>query len=583
MSTLQEKYQLTQRFVRFLFAYRWRWLLIAACSCVGIVAGLAIPYLGKFVVDQSLANKDMLSFIAYTLSGGAIFIIGDLANRSSAYLEGYTKLRITGDLQQEVFARIQRSPLSWFQDKSTGQLMYTMSNDTEMVATYVSCVIPQALTLFPRLVGTLAIVFMLNWKMAIAALLFSPFICLPSYFFSKKIEIFMVDFIHNSELLFKKLQELLSHIHLIKVFGKEEESVSSYRGDLQKNIQLGKKQINFELISGFIVEATSKLAAGVIAFYGGYQVIRGELSLGSMAAISVYFMQLIGLQGQIASFFEQAAGGMVSCKRVAAILDMSEVPQKNTSAVAVQFKKGSLEFRNVSFGYRTGVSVLHNVSFSIAGGAHVALVGASGCGKTTLLYLAAGVYKPRQGSIFIDGEDIDAVLPASLHDQIGFVLQEPFLWNDTIENNIRYGKLQATKEEFDEACRVSGVLDFTTVLPLGMASLVGEGGCALSEGQKQKIAVARALIRKPKILIFDEAMSSMDSQSEELIIARLKERFSGTTLITVSHRLSTVMSADIVYYCNTAGVYIPGKPSDLLVHDSSFRNLFGDQVVSYEK
>jgi len=581
VSTLAEKYQLTGRFVRFLFSYRWRWFLIVVCSCAGVAAGLAVPYLGKLIVDYSLANKNIASFISYTLLGGAVFIIGDIANRLSVYMEGYAKLRITGDLRQAVFVRIQRFPLSWFENKSTGQLMYTMSDDTEMVATYVSCVIPHAITIFPRFIGALTIVFMLNWKIALVALLFSPFICLPSYFFSKRIEIFMVAFIHNSEHLFKEIQELLSHIHLIKVFGKEEESVGSYSSDLQKNIQLGKKQLDFELFSGFIIEATSKFAAGVIAFYGGYQVIRGELSLGSMAAISVYFMQLIGLQGQVASFFQSAAEDIVSCKRISAILDEPSIAPDEQNGPAAVFDKGMIEFRGVTFGYQPHMPVLNDVTLTVAAGSHVAVVGASGCGKTTLLYLAAGVYTPLRGNIFIDKYDINRVSSALVREQIGFVLQEPFLWNDTIEYNIRYGKPDASREEVEEACSIAGVTEFITSLPFGMASVIGESGCTLSEGQKQKIAVARALIRNTRIIIFDEAMSSMDSLSEESIMSRLKERKRGATVITVSHRLSTVMAADAVYYCNERGKFILGLPGELLRTDSSFRSIFGDQIKHY--
>lgn len=387
--------------------------------------------------------------------------------------------------------------------------------------------------------------------------------------------------IKNSEGIFKCLNEFFSHIQLVKAFGRERVEIRGYLKRLISNVRIRMRNTRLEVISGFAESAVNRVIIGLITFYGGYQVIRGQMTLGSLTAIMVYLSQLIGLQGDFAFFFQRIMLGLVSCERLRNILDEEARVTETKQAKDIKLRGGDIEFRKVSFGYREDELVLHKISFNIESGAYVALVGPSGCGKTTILNLLLRLYEPRSGDIIIDGYNIKNLKFSSLKEQIGIVLQEPFLWNDTIENNIRYGKPNASVQEIIEAAKICAVDEFARELPNRYQTIIGENACKISDGQKQKIAIARALIKKPKILILDEAMSSMDSQSEERIIAKVKQIQEILTVIVVSHRLSAVTNADKVYFLHKPEEIIVASGKGLLKNNRAFYDLFAAQAKDY--
>jgi ABC-type multidrug transport system fused ATPase/permease subunit len=343
------------------------------------------------------------------------------------------------------------------------------------------------------------------------------------------------------------------------------------------NIRIRIENIKLEIFSGFAASSISRIIIGLIAFYGGWQVIKGEMTLGSLTAIMVYLGQLIGLQRNFAYFFQTTALGLVSCQRVAEVLDVEAKIVEAKGAKEVTFRKGEISFREVSFGFRPQEPILKGISFDIEGGSHIAIVGPSGCGKTTLLNLILRLYDPWSGDIIIDGYRIKDLTFNSLKGQIGMALQEPFLLNDTVEANIGYGRGGADEKEITEAAKISGADDFIINLPDRYRTLIGENACKLSEGQKQKIAIARALVKRPKILIFDEAFSSMDSSSEEMIMKNIKKTQRDVTLIVISHRLSAVLNADLAYFLNRSNGLCIGRGEELLQKNEEFSALFVGQ------
>jgi ATP-binding cassette subfamily B protein len=337
------------------------------------------------------------------------------------------------------------------------------------------------------------------------------------------------------------------------------------------------KNLRLEILSGFANNAGNKTIIGLVGLYGGYQVIKGNLTLGSLTAITAYIYQLMGLPGEFSNFFHSASYGLISCQRINAILEERPKVVESINAKEVIFPKGEIIFQDVSFGYFPNKFVLNKLNFHVTGGGHIALVGPSGCGKTTLLNLLVRLYEPWGGEIIIDQWNINKLKLHSLRKQIGFALQEPFLWNQSIENNIKYGREEATREEILAVAKLTGIDDFVRDFPRGYQTLIGEDASKISEGQKQRIAIARALIKNPKILILDEAMASMDSASEEKIISNIKSTQKDLTLITVSHRLSTVMSADLAYYFFKPDEMIVDNPQNLCEYNREFIYLFTGQ------
>ncbi len=546
-----------------------------------VLLSLVNPYLSKLVIDRAFGNRDLKVFIILTLIGVTIFILNGLVSGLKDYLDRQVKIKVNFDLSKKVFKHFEKLDFDYFQNRSTGEHLYKSSYDIDRAADFITTTLPRVVATFPKLLFILLIILRLNWQMAVFSLCLAPLLYLPPYYFTGKMRKIWKDLIKNSEGIFKHLSEVFSHIQLVKAFGKEAYEVREHLRRRISNIRMRMRNVRLEVVSGFAGSAVNRIVIGLITFYGGYQVIKGQMTLGSLAAIMLYIGQLIGLQNSFAQFFQSIALGLVSCQRLEEILDEKVKMVEVKGARDVLFKKGKIVFRDVSFGYKQGESVLSGISFNIDGGSHIALVGSSGCGKTTILNLLLRLYEPWAGEIIIDGYDIRKLRFSSLKGQVGIALQEPFLWNDTIENNIRYGRPDASEQEVIEAAKICVVDEFVDKLPNRYKTLIGENACKISEGQKQKIAIARALIKRPKILILDEAMSSMDSRSEERIIARVRQIPEILTLIVVSHRLSTVMNADKVYFLHKPDQMLITSGKELLRNNRAFYHLFAAQAQDF--
>ena len=574
---IKKELKLFWGFLKYLIPYRKKQITVLILSGLSVFLGLVIPYLSKLVVDKAILNKELRTFILLGLIGTAVFIINGLIKAMASFLKKGVYLRVKFDLNKKVFGHLQKLPLGFFQNKSTGEHMFKIDYDVEQVTDLVSSVPEQLVSIFPRLFFILAIIFYLDWQMAIFSLVLAPILYLPIYYFTSRMRRVWEELTSNSQNIFKRLEEIFSHIYLVKAFGKEKKEISNYLTALIANIKINLKNVRLEVISNFTGGSFNRVIIGLITLFGGYQVIRGRITAGTLTAIIIYLTQLIGLQGSIGLFFQRIAMGQVSCKRLDEVLEKEpEVGELSGGQKKIILKQPRIEFKGASFGYRPKEYILKDLNFCIEKG-FTALTGPSGCGKTTIVNLILRLYDPWQGQIFIDGYNIRDLKSSFLKEQIGVALQGPFLWNDTIENNIRYARENASKQEIIEAAGLTGLDEFVEDLPQGYQTLIGENACKLSEGQKQKIAIARALIKRPKILILDEAMSSMDSASEEKVLLNIKQSQKDLILIVVSHRLSTVRSADLVYFLLSADEMIIDRPESFLENNGQFIELFAGQ------
>lgn len=583
MQNLSDKTQLKLflRFTNHLLPYWKKEAVILVLSVGGVLLGLINPYLSKIVIDKAFGNKDLKVFIILAAIGGTVFILNGLVDGLKRYLDRQIRIKLNFDLHKKIFKHLDKLDLTYFQNKSTGEHLYAVSYDIDRVSDFITTTPPDAIAIFPKLLFTLGIVFFLNWKMALFSLLLAPFLYLPAYYFTKRMKKSWEALINNSQNIFKRLQETFSHIQLVKAFGKETQSMRHYLKMLLTNVRISMRNIKLEIASNFASQTINRAVIGFIALYGGYQVIKGDMSLGSLTAIMVYLGQLISLQGNFAYFFQTTTLGLVSCQRVASVLDEKPKVVESKEAKEIIFQKGEIIFKHISFGYNSHEPVLDKISFKIEAGTCIALAGRSGCGKTTILNLILRLYDPWEGDIIIDGNNIKDLKFDALKGQIGIALQEPLLLNDTIENNITYGISNTDIRDLIEVSKICGVDDFVEILPCGYQSIIGENACKLSEGQKQKIAIARALIKKPKILILDEAFASMDSRSEEKIISRIKKSREACTIIIVSHRLSTIMTTDKVLFLDKPDQVLVAGAKELLRNNKAFYDLFAAQAQDY--
>ena len=575
---MNKNLKLFLKFSRYLLPYWRKEAGILVLTLIGVGVGLLNPYLTKLVIDKAFGNKDLRTFVILALIGGGAFVFNGLGQGIRCWLDKYIGIKVNFDLSKKVFRHLERLDLEYFRSKSAGGQHFRIANDVSQVGSFIVTILPQIITIIPKLLFILGIVFFLNWKMAVFSICLAPILYLPPYYFTRKMRKAFRDLLRNSEDIFRMLTELFSRIHLIKAFGKEGATIRGYIGKLVDSIRLRMKNTRLEIVSGFAGSAATRIVIGLISFYGGYQVIKGRMSLGSLTAIMMYIGQLVGLQGSFAGFFQNIATGLISCERVEEILEQNPKVIETKGAKDIVLQRGGVSFKNVTFGYQDKIPVIKGISFDIDGGSYIALVGPSGCGKTTILNLILRLYEPLQGDIIIDGYNIKELNSMSFKNQIGIALQEPFLWNDTVENNIRYGRPDAGFDEIIEVSKICGVDDFVSKLQDGYKTIIGDNACKVSEGQKQKISIARALIRNPKILILDEAMSSMDSTSEEGIVRNIKKKGGEWTTIVVSHRLSTLMNAERVYFLKSPDEIVVGNAWELLESNKDFHSLFAGQI-----
>jgi ATP-binding cassette subfamily B protein len=579
MRIYQDKqFGLFLKFVKYLLPYWKKEVLIFVLSGAAVLLALINPYLTKLIIDKAIGGRDLNKFIILILIGAIVFIVNGLARTIKDYLERVVRFKLTFDLSKKTFGCLERRSLSWFRERSSGEHLYKINYDIDRIAEFITAVPPQIISVFFGLIFTLAIVFYLNWQMAVLSLLLIPFLYLLHYYLNKRMKKDWEELVRSSENIFKRLAEVFSRIQLIKVFGTESVEIRDYLKRCLANITMRVKNARLEIMGVFAGSVVNKIIFGFIAFYGGYQVIKGNVTLGSLTAIVVYLNQLLGLEDKLAVILRIAVRGSVSCNRIDQILNDKSKITESPNAKDFIFKKGRIEFKNVGFGYEQGIPILTKLNFEIEGGSYIAIVGRSGSGKTTLLNLILRLYNPWQGDIFIDGCNIKDLKFSYLKGQIGIAMQESFLWNDSILNNIKYAVENVTIKKITEVAGLTGVDEFVGDLPFKYETIIGENACKLSEGQKQRIAIARALIKNPKILILDEAMSSMDSLIEERIIKNIKETQNGVTLIVVSHRLSTIMMADLAYFLKKSDEVIIGKPQQLLEKEEAFYNLFATQI-----
>ena len=384
--------------------------------------------------------------------------------------------------------------------------------------------------------------------------------------------------LEKSEAIFKRLNEIFSHIYVIKAFGTFVWEIRRYFHSLIERMRLEIRSKRLEIVSELLRNTSNRLFLGVVGFYGSLLVIKGEMTLGSLGALMIYINLGIGAYAALSNLVRQIVLNRILLERVSEPLDVEPEIKESRNAKSVVLAKGKIEFRNVTFGYTKDQYVLDNMNFCILPNAHIAITGASGQGKTTILNLILRLYDVNKGTILLDNYDLKNFKFQSIYSQIGIALQEPFLWNDTIISNILYGSQDTTKEEVIKAAKIAEAHNFILDLPRGYNSMIGELACKISEGQKQRIAIARAIIKKPKILILDEAMSSLDSETEGKIINNIKCEFKDSVIIVVSHRLSTIRKMDLVYFLESCSSVKIGTFEQLIENSSKYKELFTSQI-----
>lgn len=526
-------------------------------------AGLVYPQFVRWLVDHVLEAKDYTLLNQVVLALFFALSLSMVAGSIRYYLFTLSGERIVLKLREQLYRSILKQEVAFFDFNRTGELMSRLSSDSATLQNTVSVNISQGLRNLAQAVGGLIFMFYTSWKLSVVLLVVIPPIALMAYFFGRRIRVLSKEFQGTLAASSIVAEETISGLRTVKSFVQESNEVARYQGALTNALAIARKRI--AVIAQFMTLAmvVGVSAISFVLWYGGHQVISGELTSGELVQFLLYlFVVAIGV-GSLGSLWGDLMAGIGASHRIFEIIERE--PAFADRGHTPSQVKGEVEFCKVRFAYpaRPDLEVLKDLSFKIEAGQIVALVGMSGRGKSTIASLIPRFYDPTGGVIRFDGEPITELKVSWLREQIGIVSQEPILISSTIEENIRYGKPQASDAEILAAARSANTLEFIERFPDGLKTLVGERGIQLSGGQKQRVAIARALLKNPKLLILDEATSNLDTESEHLVQDALKRLMNGRTTIVIAHRLATVRDADVILLIDDGRIAQTGRHEEL--------------------
>ena len=549
--------------------------LIFAFLCLALTSliNLVLPLIVRNMINAVivLKNNEMLDSLAWDL----IIIIGLQAAFAVThnYIFGFVGHRMTTDFRIEFFSHIQSLSLRFFQERRVGEILSRMSNDISVIQNALVTIPVALLRQSITLLGALAIILYLNWKLTGLILLILPPLMIFARVFGRRLKVFSEKLQDQVAQAVVVLEEVMSSIKIVKSFTREPYERNRFQEKIETAFERAVDKLKISAFFGPFILGLTFLVSALLIWYGGYQVMQGATTPGELAAFFLYALIIAGPIGTFVRLYTQIQEARGAIQRVYEILDTEPIVQNPENPVSLENITGSIQFENVSFGYQD-TGVIHDVSFDVLPGQTVALVGPSGAGKSTIIKLLLRFFDPNSGTIRLDGHDIRTLDRKSFLSQIGLVPQETLLFGGTVRENILYGKLDATEAELEEAAQKANAHEFITNMEKGYDTIVGEKGTKLSGGERQRIAIARAILKDPKILVLDEATSSLDNRSESLIQEGLETLMAHRTTFIVAHRLSTIHKADQIIVLDKGCIVETGQHENLMNNKGLYHTLY---------
>lgn len=629
---------LLKRVAHFARPYSVKLGLMLVAIFISSLIGLIPPLIYRAIIDDALPHNNLQLLAILSLGLVVVPLVDGLIGVGQRYLSSRVGESVIADLRLALFTHMQQMSLRFFTNVKTGELISRLDNDVIGAQRAVTGTFIGIITNLVNVVLVLAVMIALDWRLTLLSLLVIPLFILPA----RRVALVLRKFVQEQYKLNAELDSQLSETLnvsgalLTKLFGRQKYEISKFGSSSQKLADIGVQQALVGRGLFLIVGLVAAVGTAVVYFGGGVLVLQGVFTVGTIIAFAAYLGQLYGPISSLVNSRVDLATSLVSFERVFETLNIPVEIQDTPDAAELKNVRGDLKFENVSFSYLEGDGrasenpylrelmddrsapsngangsgtngnaqthalvqapehessarivptrrwALQNVSLDIRAGQLVALVGPSGAGKTTITYLIPRLYDPTQGRILIDGHDLRHVTQESLAQQIGMVTQETYLFHDTVRANLLYARPDAGDAEMQAAARAAHIHDFVSKLPMGYDTIVGERGYRLSGGEKQRIAIARVILKDPRILVLDEATSSLDSESEALIQDALKPLMLDRTSVVIAHRLSTILAADVILVVDGGRIVESGTHGELVEQDGLYARLYRTQFRDRE-
>ena len=558
--------------------------IIFAFTCLILTSmiSLALPLIVRNMINAVvvLKNSDLLNSLTRDL---VIIILFQAAFAiTHNYILGFIGHRVTADFRIELFSHIQSLSLRFFQSRRVGEILSRMSSDITVIQNALVSIPVAVLRQTITLLGALAIIFYLNWKLTGLILLVLPPLMLFARIFGKRLRNLSEKVQDKIAQALVVLEEVASSIKIVKSYTREPYEKKRFENEIESAFEQSVGKVRISSSFGPLILGLTFLVSTILIWYGGQQVMQGTTTPGELAAFFLYALIMAGPIGTFVKIYTQLQETLGAMRRVNEILDIRPLVNIPKNPVKLTSLKGHVCFSEVIFGYDDGTPVLNNISFDIRPGKTVALIGPSGAGKSTIVQLLLRFFDPQSGKIQIDGDDLKSLDLESYLSQVALVPQETLLFGGTIRENILYGKLDATDTEMIEASKSANAHEFIVEFSNGYNTLVGEKGAKLSGGERQRIAIARALLKNPKVLVLDEATSALDNQSEMLIQEALEKLMAGRTTFIIAHRLSTVHNADKIIVLDKGSVVESGTHKQLMENEGLYHHLYTMRLIEAE-
>lgn len=562
---------------KYLKKYKWALIFVFILVLFSSILGIIGPYMIGKAIDNFIIPKKYDGFLNFLIILGGIYILGSLF----AWLQGYIMLKTTQKivffLRKDLFDKLHLLPLKFFDIRPHGDIMSRITNDIDNIGMVLGNSVIQLFSGIITLIGVIIMMLRISIPMTLISLITIPLTIYSTNFISKRTR----DYFYANQTLLGNLngviEEDISGIKVIKIFGRENKEIERFDNVNRELTRVGIKAQIFSGVVGPIMNLINNISFAIIAGFGGFFAYRNLISVGSIAVFINYSRQFSRPINELANQYNMIQSAIASAERIFEILNEEEEKDDDKESIELKDVKGEVEFRNVWFSYEKGNPVLKNINFHIKPGQVVALVGPTGAGKTTIASLIARFYDVDSGNILIDGIDIKKIKRKSLRSILGIVLQDTYLFSVSVKDNIRYGNLSATDKEIEESARLAHAEQFILNLPNGYDTILSEDGGDLSQGQRQLLSIARAILANPKILILDEATSNVDTRTEKYIQSAMLNLMKGRTSFIIAHRLSTIKNADLILVINNGEIIERGTHEELLNKKGFYYNLYMSQ------